>query len=92
MKDILVAAVACVVGLGTFVGLMWLSIFATDYEEGVTDPVARILIHLLLWSFEAIMFGIVAYIIYLVYRQYTDPDVPTSALRKRKELHNPEFE
>ena len=92
MKQILAAAVACVFGFGIFGGMMWISIFATNFEETITNPVARVAIHVLLWSFEAIIFGIVAFVIYVVYRQYTDRDVPLSELRAPKKLRNPEFE
>ena len=75
MKQIILAAVGCVFTFGIFGGFMWLSIFATHLEDTVTNPISRIIMHLLLWSSEAIVFGIVGYVIYLVYRQYKDKDV-----------------
>lgn len=92
MKQIILAAVGCVFTFAIFGGFMWLSIFATNFEDTVTNPIARITMHLLLWSFEAIVFGIVAYVIYLVYRQYTDKDVTVTELRHQKPINNPEFE
>ena len=92
MKQVLAAAVSIVVGFGTFGGMLWLSIFATDYEESVTNQLARLAIHLILWSLEAVVFALVVYIIHLVYKQYTDTDVTAAELRKQKKFHNPEFE
>ena len=92
MRQIILTAVGCVFTFALFGGFMWLSIFATNLEETVANPTARIIIHLLLWSFEAFVFGVVAYVIYLVYRQYADKDVTVAELRQQKPINNPEFE
>lgn len=93
MKQILGAAFVCIVGFGLFGGFIWVSVFATDYAQTVTNPIVRLTITLLMWSLGVLILATVLYIIYLVYRLYTDPNMPLSDMRKLKnKVPNPEFE
>ena len=93
MKQILGAAIVCVVGFCLFGGFIWVSVFATGYAQTVANPGVRLTINLLMWSFGALILGSVLYILYLVYRLYTDPNMPMSEMRKLKnKVSNPEFE
>ncbi len=92
MKQILGGIAVALGGLGLFVGLVWLAMYATNVEQTTTNPILRLSIALFIWSLGAIIFAVFAYVAYHVLRHYTDPNMPLSQMRNHKKVGSPEFE
>ena len=88
----LLKVAGAVFGVAVFATLIWVSIFATDLEQMVTNPFLRFIIKIVIWSMETVVFAVVAYIVYLVIKQYADANTSFSQIKKHKKIPNPEFE